>query len=395
MTLWTFVGQHAEFYQKMAKRWNQKHPNQKIELKAETYPYDNMHNKLMLSLYSKVGAPDIADIEVSRFPNYLRGKPQLVPLNDMVEPVRDRFIESRFDIYSKDGKYYGLPFHVGATVMYYNKDILDQAGDDPDQIETWDDYVRAGKKVKEKTGKPMTTVEITDVHNIWPTIIQQKSDFLDSNGRVTLDNRTNIRTLPFLRDMMDKHKIAIPAPGGSHHMEEYYGFMNQGGAASVQMPMWYMSRFTDYMPDLKGKMVIRPMPAWEKGGLRSAGMGGTGTVVTNQSEHTRLAKEFIRFSKLSKEGNIEIWKSLGFDPPRWDVWSDPELKASNEYTDYFGRGIFDQLLRLKDEIRSPHIDEPTPRLSNRVKSNVLYEALRRKNKSPEEALKDAAEEIRE
>ena len=29
--------------------------------------------------------------------------------------------------------------------------------------------------------------------------------------------------------------------------------MNQGGAAAIQMPMWYMSRFVDHMPDLKGE----------------------------------------------------------------------------------------------------------------------------------------------
>nr|WP_309506085.1 sugar ABC transporter substrate-binding protein [Paenactinomyces guangxiensis] len=394
LTLWTFVPQHVEFYQKMAKRWNELHPDRQITLKADNFPYADMHNKLLLSLYSGVGAPDLADIEINRFPNYLKGKPQLVPLNDLIEPVKDKVILSRFEIYSKDGKYYGIDFHVGATVMYYNTEILSQAGVDPDQIKTWDDYVEAGKKVKAKTGKMMTTVEITDLWSYWPMVIQQNSDFIDRHGNVTLDNKTNIKTLQFLYDMIEKDKIAQPAPRGFHHSEDYYAFMNKGEAASVMMPMWYMGRFTDFMPDLKGKIIVRPLPAWTKGGMRSAGMGGTGTAVTNQSKHVKLAKEFLAFSKLSKEGNIEIWKTLGFDPVRWDVWDLPELNAPNKYTEYFGSDIFKTLLSIKDEIHSPHLSDKSPQMNQLLRSEVFFNTLQRRSQTPAESLKAVAEEMR-
>ncbi|KPC99736.1 putative arabinose-binding protein precursor [Geobacillus sp. BCO2] len=128
LTLWTFVEQHAKFYKFMVDEWNKQHPDKKIQLQATTYPYDDMHNKLLLSLQSGVGAPDIADIEISRFSNYLKGKPQLVELNDIIDPVKDKIVQSRLNLYSKDGKYYGVDFHVGATVIYYNKELLDKAG---------------------------------------------------------------------------------------------------------------------------------------------------------------------------------------------------------------------------------------------------------------------------
>lgn len=83
-----------------------------------------MHNNLLLAVQSGVGAPDMADIEISKFANFLKGTPQLEPLNDIVDPVKDKMIQSRLDIYSKDGTVYGLPTHVGASVMYYNTEIL-------------------------------------------------------------------------------------------------------------------------------------------------------------------------------------------------------------------------------------------------------------------------------
>lgn len=394
LKFWTFVELHTDLFKDSVERWNKEFPDRKIKLVAETYPYDNMHNNLLLALQSGKGAPDIADIEIARFPNYLQGEPQLEPMNEYVEPVKDKFVESRFDIYAKDGKYYGIPTHVGATVMYYNTEIMEAAGVDIDSIKTWDDYVEAGKKVVENTDAMMTTVETGGFMSFWSMVSQQGSDFFDENGEVILDNETNIKTVQFLYDMVHTHKIAEMTPGGENHMEEYYKYMNEGGAASVAMPMWYMGRFTDYMQDLKGKIAIRPLPAWEEGGNRSAGMGGTGTVVTNQSEHAELAKEFLAYTKLSEEGNIALWKVLGFDPPRWDVWESEEMKEDNKFYQYFGTNIFDVLLDIKDEINAVNITEKTPLVQQQLSTNVFTNVIRQKSQTPEEALKQAADEIR-
>jgi arabinosaccharide transport system substrate-binding protein len=392
LTLWTFNELHQKFYESMADIWNNTHPESPIKLEATTFPYDDMHNKLLVALQTGTGAPDLADVEISKFANYLKGTPQLAELNDVVEPELDNIVKSRVDIYAKDGKYYGVDFHVGAAVIYYNKEILDQAGVNADEIITWADYAAAGKKVLEKTGKPMTTLESTDQWSYWPLISQQGSDFLDKDGNPIMDNEINLKTLQYLQNLV-KEKVAIAAPGGGHHAEEYYGLMNQGGAASVWMPMWYMGRFTDYMPDLKGKIIIKPMPAWEAGGFRSAGMGGTGTTVTNQSKHIDLAKQFLAFSKLSKEGNIEIWKQLGFDPIRLEVWDNPVVKEPNKFTEYFGDNIFETLKEVKDEINAVNVGEKTPAASDVVKKTVLFRALN-DLEDPAKLLKEAQSELK-
>ncbi|KYG27583.1 ABC transporter substrate-binding protein [Alkalihalobacillus trypoxylicola] len=394
LTFWTFNELHMRIYEDAVIRWNEEFPDNPITLTAETYPYDNMHNNLLLALQSGTGAPDIADIELGRFPNYLQGEPQILPMNDYVEPVLDDFIQSRFDIYSKDGIYYGIPTHVGATVAYYNKEIMDEAGVDIESIVTWDDYVEAGKIVLEKTGTPMLTIETEDYWSYWPLLAQQESDFFDETGEVILDNEINIKTLDFLSDLIYKDEIGEIAPGGGHHSEEYYGFMNDGGAASVIMPMWYMGRFTDYMEDLKGKMVIRPMPSWTEGGNRSAGAGGTGTVVTNQTEHPQLAKDFLAYAKLSEEGNLALWEIMGFDPPMWKIWDSEQIRESNKYYEYFGDDIFDTLLDVRDEINSINITEKNPIAQQLLTTTVFNNVLRAQSQSAEEALRLAADEIR-
>ena len=395
LTFWTFQELHAKFMQEAVDAWNSENPDKQIKLETEVYPYDEMHNKLLISLQSGTGAPDIVDIEISKFANYLKGKnPSLIPLNSEIDSVKDKLIIGRFDNYAKDGKYYGIDYHVGATVMYYNKEYLDKAGVDPDKIVTWKDYVEAGKKVVAATGKPMTTVEVSEHWTFYPMLIQAGSDIFDKNGDIILDNAKNTEVLTFLKNMIYKDKIAIAAPGGFHHAEEYWNFMNKGGAASLMMPLWYMGRFVSYMPELKGKIIVRPLPVWEKGGDRSCGMGGTGTVATVQSKDQDLAVKFLAYAKLSKQGAINTWTKLGFDPIRWDVWDAPEMKADNEFTDYFGKGVFDMLISIKDEIPGTVITEKYPMAIDLLKKNVCFNVLSTQSQTPEEALKEAADELR-
>ncbi|MCR6094944.1 carbohydrate ABC transporter substrate-binding protein [Salipaludibacillus agaradhaerens] len=394
LTFWNFQELHTQFFEDAVIRWNEENPDRPIQLIAETYPYDQMHNNLLLALQSGSGAPDIADIEISQFANYLQGEVQLEALNDVVEPELDDLITSRFDIYAKDGNYYGIDYHVGATVMFYNEEIMNEAGVDIDSIETWDDYVEAGEQVVANTDAVMTTVESDDHFTFWCLISQRGSDYFDENGDVILDNETNVDTLQFIYDLVYEHEIAEIAPGGYHHAEEYYGFMNDGGAASLMMPMWYMGRFLDYMEDLDGKMQIRPLPMWEEGGNRSAGMGGTGTVVTNQTENSELAKDFLAFAKLSEEGNVKLWEILGFDPPRHDVWDSPAMAEDNRFYQYFHDDIFEILHDIRDEINNLNITEQTTNAQQEINSNVMHSVLRDQSRTSQEALEDAADAIR-
>ena len=91
LSLWTFQELHANFYQSMVPIWNAANPSKQITLKPEVFPYDDLHNKLLVALQSGVGAPDLADIEVSKSANYLKGTIQLAPLNDLLDPIKDKF----------------------------------------------------------------------------------------------------------------------------------------------------------------------------------------------------------------------------------------------------------------------------------------------------------------
>ena len=398
LTFWTFQAAHQKFMEDAAARWNETYPDRPIDFKAETLGYDDMHNNLMISLQTGTGAPDLADIEISMYANFITGDESsipLVPLNDVIEPDKENLIMGRFDNYANHGNYYGVDYHVGATCLMYNKEIFEQAGVDIKSIETWDDFKAAGKTIKEKTGKYIMACETTEHWTYYPLITEKGSDFFDpASGDVTLDNQANIDTLQWLLDGLNEG-IFVEMPGGYCHSEEWYAYMNEGNVASIGIPLWYLNRFTDYMPDLKGKMSVRTLPVWEKGGKNSAGLGGTGTSVTNQAKDVQLAKDFLYFAKISREGAIRTWTELGFDPIRKDIYDDPQMTAPNRFTDYFGDEIYDVMDDTADAITALSTSNPLyPEALTRVQKTVMFNVLSEKSQTPEEALKQAADELR-
>ena len=380
INFWTFQELHVEYYQKMVDKWNAKNPDKPIKLNPTVYPYDDMHSNLAIALQSGTGAPDLVDIEAGKYANFLKGDIQLIPLNDIVEPELKNIVKARVDIYSKNGNYYGICFHVGAAVIYYNTELCKLAGVDYENIKTWDEYYAAAKKLKAVApDKYWMSVEATDIWHMWPQLAELGADMTDANDNVTIDTPQMAQVLEYNRKMVDEG-LAVVAPGGYHHAEEFYQLMNGGNIASIVMPMWYLDRFTNYMPDLAGKIAVEPLPVWKAGENRSVGQGGTGTSITNQCKNPELVKEFLAYAKLSQDAGIEIWNTCGFDPIRTDVWSMTEVThAENVFTKYYVNNPFDTLLEIKDEIVGINNGEHLPEALDLMKNEVLNRAYTEAN----------------
>ena len=48
-----------------------------------------------------------------------------------------------------DGKVYAVPWDVGPCGVFYRRSIFEKYGIDPEKIETWEDYINAGKVILE------------------------------------------------------------------------------------------------------------------------------------------------------------------------------------------------------------------------------------------------------
>lgn len=356
MSFWTFQDQHVGFWTSMADIWNEQNPDKPINLTVTIGESHSLHSKLLVACQAGSGAPDMADIEIGYYGAFLKDG-YLLPINDAVEPYKDDLVMSRVEMYGdKEGNWYGVDFHLGASVCYYNMDIMNEAGIDPATIVTWDDYVEAGKVVLEKTGKPMCAVETADLFLPQMMLLEKGVQYVDEDGNPNIATEEHAEVINYIREMINLGVCEV-APGGFFHSEEWYGHLNDGGVASLAMPLWYMGRFTDYCADLDGKMAIYPIPVWNEGDTREVLQGGTGTSVIKGTENEELAKEFLAFAKCSKEGCTYEWDNLGFDPIRTELWEDSAITENpeNKFLKYFTTNPFDILKENGTDLTAPDI----------------------------------------
>ncbi len=380
--LWTFVDQHAEFYATMVDKWNEENPDEQIQITFSTYPYSDMHNKLMMSLQAGSGAPDMCDIEIGQFPNYTGDDCPLYDMTEALAPYEDSLVTSRLDVYSKaDGSRIGVPTHVGATVMYWNAEIFDEYGLDYKSVKTWDDYTELGRQLKEASNGEvyLTSVDTGGTDWLWLAMAEYGEDWTGGlDGEVNVELESVKKMLEMQQSWLDEGIAMISTDG---HVDLEAGFANimAGKIASFPKAMWYMSRFINYMPEMEGKYDITTCPVFEEGQKCSVGIGGTGTVVTEQSADPELAAKWLAWAKCSEEGQYLIWTELGFDVCNTDCWTMDEFAEDESiiYNTFFRCKPYEvlQVLAEEDAIGTIYTTSDSPTLNDYVNTTTLNEVL--------------------
>lgn len=397
--MWSFVDVHNEFYGKMVEKWNEENPDRQLNVTFSTYPYSDMHNKLMMSLQAGSGAPDMCDVEIGQFPNYTGADTPLYALNDALAPYEADCVQSRLDVYSKaDGTRIGVPTHVGASVMYWNAEIFEKYGLDYKSVKTWDDYTKLGEQLRDASNGEvfLTSVDTGGVDWMWVAMAEYGEDWTGGpDGEVNVELDSVKKMMEMQKGWLDDGIAMISTDG---HVDLEAGFKNvmEGKIASFPKAMWYMSRFLNYMPEMEGKYDITTIPVFEEGQKCSVGIGGTGTVVTEQSADPALAAEFLAWAKLSADGEAHIWNDLGFDVCNSALWFDDAFAfdEANPYNTFFRVKPYEVLQQLAndDAIGTIYTTTVSPTLNDYMCTTTLNEVFE-DGMDIDEALAEAQEYI--
>lgn len=378
LTAWTFQELHEELFETAEDMWNEKNPDRQIDVQVTTYPYEDMHTKLLLALQSGDGAPDISDVEIGYYGSFMKGEIQLEPIDHVVEPQLDNIMKSRVEIYAgPDGHYYGICYHGGASMAFYNLELMDAAGIDPSTIKTFDDLYEAAKVLKEKTDKPMLALESGDVWVYRAMLGPTGGDFIDEEGNITFDTPENLQVFTYMQKMLDEG-LAMVLPEDGADADSAKAVLNNSEVGVLLYPCWYMGRFTNYCPDLRGKIQCEPLPVWEEGQWRSIGLGGTATVITNQGKNKELAIDFIGFMKLEEEMGWVIWEKMGWDPIRTALWTEERFLQPNDQVDFFASRYgtpAEILVEIKDEVAGINVSPNLPIATDILKTSLLARIL--------------------
>ncbi len=126
------------------------HPNWEFELN-EVAGYS--HQEALLNMLAAGTGPDCWFDSV-RTTGMLARKGVVEPIDDYLAATpafkMEDFTDNTFSCQTFDGKIWGIPWDSGALLIFYNKDLLDQAGvphPDPAVWLTWDEIIELGKQL--------------------------------------------------------------------------------------------------------------------------------------------------------------------------------------------------------------------------------------------------------
>ncbi len=333
LELWTFVDTHARWYRQMYEKIGAGiDPNLKLDVKV--IAYSEMHDKLLVSLQTGIGAPDIADVEQGRFGGFLKGnKIGFVDLTDRLKKggYLDKLVASRLSLYQDgQGKYYGIEHALCPVVLYYRCDVFKENGIDPSSIKTWDDFIQAGKKLSKGDRK----IIALDPGYVSILLAQRGSGWFDAKGNIQSDKDPVILdTVKWLLDLKDKYGIAGVADAHATEDAAYWAALREGKYVTQIGADWFAGFFKDNVPELKGKWMAMPLPVWKDDPKKTntSCYGGTGATITRFSRNKELAWKFLEATMLSEEGNVLRFELTNLFPPFKPAWKNERLYREDPY----------------------------------------------------------------
>lgn len=369
-----------------AKSFNQKYP--KIKVNVQEYGLaQNVYERYSVILSSGVGVPDIIQIEsdyvqtfAETYPQYFFDMNGYIDIEGKVDPSK---ISTSYD---SEGKLVSIPWDSGPVVMFYREDLFNQAGIDINSIITFEDYISAGKKLKERFPNiTMTGLPFTQDENLFRCLlVANKSYYLNNKGEITVASSKAIETLQMIKRLIDEGvaKNTINWDGGI--------VANKNGElASWIMGGWWGGTIKDQMPEMKGKWKIAPIPAFPDG-ARASSSGGAGLSITaSEPIKQAAALEFIKESLMNVDNQLMMYEKYSLFPSYLPTYDDERFLKSD---DYFGDDFNKILADVTKEIPNViYASKDFAEIKNTVVS--VYEDVLNNNRDIKSALEQAASQI--
>jgi len=393
--VWSF-GSFTDWLKEVGTAFEKTNPDTKVEV--EGYPYQQMHDNLLIAIQTGVGAPNLATIEISQVAKFYRGeKIKLLDLTSYLEKsgYREKIFESRLVPFSFKGSIYGIPFDLTPAAFFYREDVYREAGVNPETLQTWSDFTEAALKLKNQ-GKYALQLgngasANSEFGHFWMWLIQAGGGVFDQEANVILDNDTAKQVLQYYVDAVLKHKIANTS-SQDVSSPAWWAPYQASQVVSDFGPDWYIGFLKNNVPDQQGLWRIKPLPAWEIGGYTSSTWGGTMlSVIPASTTSDEKALRFLSYALLeNRENLISFYKQTGMIPPRKDLVDAEEFNVPDPY--FGGQKVARVLVDMASQVPPFYLAPTWPEATDLMNRKIILEALQ--GKDPATVLKEAADELR-
>lgn len=138
ISYWLWDNNQLAPYQACADAFQKEHPD--IKVKLTQLAWNDYWTTLSTGFVSGT-APDVFTNHLSRYPEFVANN-QVMEITDFIRRDKvptDIYYKGLIDLWSKDGRIYGLPKDWDTVAIVYNKDMLDKAGVSVEELNdaTW------------------------------------------------------------------------------------------------------------------------------------------------------------------------------------------------------------------------------------------------------------------
>jgi lactose/L-arabinose transport system substrate-binding protein len=281
-----------------------------------------LQSRLLLSLISGVGAPDVTQLQCAEVPYYVASG-RLTDLTDLARPYEKQFAKPPWANCVHEGRIYAIPWDMGPCGIFYKRDIFAKYSVDIDPIETWDDYVAMGERLYDKSGGHTKLFPMSvggALGSYFALLLQQaRGEVFDKQGRISVDSAATRKVLRVLRRMLQSRARA-DINVFSH---EFFASLPTETVATYPIAVWFGSSIKDYAKQTSGNWGVFRLPAIEPGGLRVSDWGGSVLAIPDQSMHKDEAWKFIEFTLCTRETQLVNYRDHDLFPTLTTTFDDP------------------------------------------------------------------------
>jgi len=377
-------------FKEFEKEYQQEHPN--VHFKVLESDWGNFHSKISIWIRGKK-EPDIYLTSIVEFPAHCDVGAYL-PLDDVIDEVSG-IPENLLDPFYRDGKLYAIPGSVGTYSFWYNKEIFEKAGLDPNKPpKDWNELLDYAQKIKENTdayplglnlGRPEDMTQLLFSHVYFSAT---NTPFVDKKGKALFNSPEGIKAVQFIVDLVNKYKVTQPNPEEYTKGDLRILFANGKIAMTFDLPtsMKGLKKVTDMSSPETSKFAIADPPSSIIEGKKAmVALTSDPWVISANTKYPEIAKDILK-KLLTAKWQHKHDVVYGQNPFRKDV--------VKEYK-YDCQWVYDVV--LKDLNRSFLHTPGTPPTVNSLQEKIILHNYVLKAvmgiMSVEEAMDKAAEEV--
>lgn len=343
LKFWDFhTEKEEEFFKGLVDEYNKSQNDVVIEY--STYNQTDYTSTKLPTGFASGDGPDIYMISPGDFMKFAKSglMADLTPY--FPEGAKEDFLPASLDAVTVDGKIMALPYELELLGLYYNEDMLKNAG--VSVPKTWDELYEAAKKLT--TNKVAGLVIPPDkgayLNFVWyPFLWQQGGNVLNADGtQSTFNTPETAKALDYWGRFFKEGLAPSKLQNGPTEIDN----LGKKGAAMQIAGTWAITRAEDVFGDVPINVAPLPIP---EGGKAATDAGGWKFAVNGKSKHAEEAAKFV------------MWAFAG-DPARALKWC-TEVKfaySPRQSVVEQGQAIYNQGMRkvFTEQIYGSAIPEP-------------------------------------